>query len=95
MADLSPKKSDTDETSLAVELVNFYDEFVDFHSNCFFLLDAVTSMLLNNKDFDRVTVEGLGSLSWQMKSKANQLKEEFQRIHEKSRQLNTSSKKTH
>lgn len=90
-----PKESNTDETPLAVDLVNFYDEFLDFHSNCFFLLEAVTTMLLNNKDFDRTAAEGLSSLSSQMKTKAIQLKEEFQRINEKSRQLDVPSKQTH
>lgn len=70
-------------------------EFVDLHSNYAFLFDAVSCMVKSNTEMDPVVVDGLSSLSWQMKRQAGELKEEFLRLHEKSRELEASCKRLH
>lgn len=80
---------------LSIELLDLYEEFSELHSNCAFLFDAVTCMLKGNTEIDSVAIEGLSSLSWQLKRKAGELKEEFQRLHFKSRKLEAVCKKLH
>lgn len=87
--------SHTDDSPLSIDLVNFYDELVDFQCHCSFLFDAVTSLMLSNSEIDRASIEGFSSLSWQARRRANNLKEEFKRIQEKSRTLNTLPQNTH
>lgn len=86
----SQRKVGLDGDSLVTDMVNFYDEFMDFNSHCAFILDATALFLRSDSDLDRVSVEGFSSLAWQLKRRANELKEEFQRIHEKSRLIETS-----
>lgn len=84
-----------EDVPLSVELLNLYEEFVELHSNCSFLFDAVSCMLKSNIDIDPVAAEGLSSLSWQMKRKAGELKEELKRLHQKSREFEATCKKLH
>lgn len=90
-----PQDSADEDLPLSIELLNLYEEFVEHHSNCTFLFDAVTCMLNSNTEMDPVAVEGLSSLSWQMRRKAGELKEEFKRLHQKSRELEAICKRLH
>lgn len=94
MSNHSPEDTDAD-LPLSIELLDLYEEFVEHHSNCSFLFDAVSRMLKSNTAVDPVAVDGLSSLSWQMKHKTGELKEEFQRLHQKSRNLEAIWKKLH
>lgn len=95
MPHLSRQIPANDDASLSADLLNLYDEFVDFHNNCSFLLDATSTLFLSNTDIDRVSAEGLSSLSWQMKRKAGELKEAFKQLHEKSRRVEAACKNVH
>lgn len=80
MSNQSPELTEVD-LLLSIELLDLYEEFVDLHCNCSFLFDAITCMLNSNTEMDPVAVEGLCSLSWQMRRKGDQVKEEFNRLH--------------
>lgn len=90
-----PQEFVIDNSLLSAELLDFYDEFVDFHNSCSFLLDAATTLFLSNTDIDRVSAEGLSSLAWQMKRKAGELKEAFKLLHEKSLRVEAACKQMH
>lgn len=94
MSNQSPEITE-EELPLSVELLDLYDEFVDLHSNCAFLFDAVACMVKGNTEIDPVAIEGLSSLSWQARRKAEQLKEAFKHLHQKSRKLEELCKTLH
>ena len=69
---------------LSVELLHFYDEFVECHDRCAFLLEAVACLADSGNPLDPNSVEGLGRLSSDMKQKMEQLRRQLQQIHEQS-----------
>lgn len=81
MSDHPPQKAPIENRRLTADLCNFHNEFVDFHDHCAFMLDALTSMLLDDTSLDSNAMSALNSLAWQARRKANKLKEEFIRIH--------------
>ena len=72
-----------DNTPISLDLAGLYDEFVELHNSCSFLFEAINSLLAVT-DIDRASVEGFSAMSWQVRTRANKLKEEFKRVHEKS-----------
>lgn len=74
----------TAETSLAEDLVVFYDEFVGFQAYCAFLCDALSSMALAQIDLDDATRRGVSAFAGDLKYRVEVLKIALKSIQEKS-----------
>lgn len=70
--------------TLAQELLTFYDDFVEFHSCCAFLCDAITAMAATGIELDEASQEGAHIFSSQIKHNAQQLKDRLQVLQEMS-----------
>ena len=70
--------------SLAKDLVQFYDEFAEFHDYCAFLCDAVACLAADEDGLDPSTRMGVQRYSQWLKQRVQELKQELRRIQEKS-----------
>jgi len=84
MTDQPSTTSPQGDLPVSVDLLCFYDEFVDFQSQCAFFCDAVTTMLTAQTEFDRATLEGICSFSGNLKGQIATLKEQLKQIQEKA-----------
>lgn len=95
MSDDLPKNLNSDDVDPTLDVLKFYNELVNFHDHCSFMLEALTSMLFNNTQLDHTNMPGLYSLSSNTRRKANELREEFIRLHGTSCLTKVISKNMH
>lgn len=77
-------QSKTEENILALDLLHFYDEFVEFHDYCAFLCDAFSCLATEEDGLDDSTAMGLIRFSGWMKHRVENLKQELKQIQERS-----------
>lgn len=77
-----PGHQSSDE-ALSLDLLRVYDDFIELKSSYFFLLEAVTALMMVNNDFDRVAVDGISSLADQIKGRSEVLCEELKAVHDR------------
>ena len=63
---LFPDTGESD--SVHVDLLGFYDDFVEFQSQCAFFCDAVTTLKTQHQELDKATLEGICGYSTSIKS---------------------------
>ena len=76
-------QSKPNETSLATDILLFYDEFVEFHDYCAFLCDAF-AYFASDDQVDVNTAMGVSRFSHYIKHRALKLKQELKLIQERS-----------
>ncbi len=76
--------SKSGKTSVAAELLHFYDEFVEFHDHCSFLCDAFVCLASEEDCLEASTVMGVSRYSQWLKRRARELKEELRQIQKRS-----------
>lgn len=79
---LFPDTGESD--SVHVDLLGFYDDFVEFQSQCAFFCDAVTTLMTQHQELDKATLEGICGYSTSIKSRMLTLKQQLKTIHAKS-----------
>ena len=81
-------------TAIETDLLNFYDDFVELHDNCSFLCDAFACLATEEDYLDTSTAMGISRYSHWIKHRAQKLKQDLKKIHEKaSIQSQTFNKK--
>ncbi len=80
--------------SLSGELVNFYDQFVEFHQDCSFLCEVFSRLAGVEDQLDPSTVAGISRFSYSVKDQAQLLKLELKRIQERAYTERTSINNT-
>jgi hypothetical protein len=66
--------------SLHMDLVNLYDDFVEFHDTCSFFCDALSTMLTARTEFNQSTLEGIRDFSDYLAHKGAEMKERFRQV---------------
>ena len=66
--------------SLNVDLLNFYDDFVELHDHCAFLCDAYASLAGADEPLEASTVMGLKPYGYWVKERMETLKRELQAL---------------
>lgn len=74
----------TAETSVQMDLLNFYDQFTEFQGNCAFMCDALVSLIEEEHCLEKNTAGGVSSYSQWIKARAQALKIDLKRIHKKT-----------
>ena len=82
----------TQETSLATDLLHFYDEFVEFHDYCAFLCDAFACLATEEDYLDASTAMGVSRFSHWVKRRTHMLKQELKQIQERAYTEQNSAK---
>ena len=77
-------QSMSQDAALTADLVQLFDEFVDFHDHCAFMCDAFACLAADEDGLDPSTVEGVRRYTEWLKHRAHALKQEFRRIQEES-----------
>lgn len=78
-------------SSLAIDLLDLYDEFAEFESYCAFFCDAVACLGANKEDWlDSTSAQGLDLFSHWLKLKAKVLKERLDVVRQDARLLEVS-----
>lgn len=73
------------ESSLANDLITFYDEFAEFNDYCAFLCAAFASIVANEEIIDERSAQGFGRCSHWMSYRMEELKKKLKKIQERSR----------
>lgn len=68
------------EPDISTQLLEFYDEFTAFNSDCAFLCEAFASMVVTNANLDSSTVNGLISHAQWLKQRSNSLEKQLKQI---------------
>lgn len=68
---------------LCLDLVNLYDDFVEFHDTCSFFCDAVATMLAARTEFEESTLEGVVDFSNYLKQNGASMKERFRQVQQR------------
>ena len=76
-----PKPQDA---TASADLVQLFDQFVDFHDHCAFMCDAFACIAADEDGLDPSTVEGVRRYTEWLKRRAHGLKQDFRRIQERS-----------
>lgn len=84
MSDFLVDSSRSQLSTLAQELLAFYDDFVEFQSSCAFMCDAVTAMATTGMELDEASREGVHIFASQVKHHAQVLKDRLQVLQEVS-----------
>ena len=93
---MSKKLKTTTKISLERDLLHFYDSYIEFHDHCSFLCDAFAGLTIEEDFLDSSTAMGVSRYSHWVKRKAQELKQDLQKIHEKAyTQGKSTDKKTH
>ena len=71
-------------TPIETDLLNFYDDFVELHDNCSFLCDAFACLATEEDYLDSSTAMGISRYSHWIKLRAQKLKQDLKKIHEKA-----------
>lgn len=82
MCDLPLRESTVGDHQRSLDLLIFFDEFVEFQGACAFFCDAVTGMLETNMEFDGSTLDGMRAYSDHVKQTAHELKGKLNVIRE-------------
>jgi gamma-glutamylcysteine synthetase len=77
------KPSNTHKFGNSGELLDLYDDFVEFHDHCSFLCDAIASMVAEDDRFDTCTAMGIKRFCHWVKDRGQNLKNELKCIQEK------------
>lgn len=83
-----PSPSPLDKCPWSHGLVDFYDDFVEFHDHCSFLCDAIASMVGQDDQFDACTVMGIKRACFWVKDRGQDLKKELQQLQASHRPRN-------
>lgn len=79
-------KPDQPQQPVSVDLLYFYDDFVDFQSRCAFFCDATTALMKSDQPLDKATLEGMHQHAGQIKAGLNTLKQQLQQLRQKAEQ---------
>lgn len=83
----SKQKPANQESPLSMDILHFYDEFVEFNDYCAFLCDAFASVVSNDEYEEfmgQASIQGFGRCSHWMKFRMQELKGKLKLIQEKS-----------
>lgn len=81
---MSKKFKKPTKTSLEIDLLHFYDNYIEFHDHCSFLCDAFAGLTIESDCLDSSTTMGVSRYSHWVKRRAQELKQDLKQIHEKS-----------
>ena len=87
--------SELSQTPLSIDLLNFYDEFVEIHDYCFFLCEAFTSLVAEDNCLDIDTAMGASRFCNLIKQRMQELKGDLKQIHKKAYTQNQTPNKAH
>jgi len=79
-----PNESPEPTTTLKLDLLRFYDRFVEFNDDCSFMCDALVALAANEEYLDQNTAIGAGRYCDRVKSRIKVLEKELKGIHEKA-----------
>ena len=71
-------------TSIETDIVRLCDSFTEFNDNCSFLFDSFASLAVEEDFLDSSTAMGISRYSHWLKRRAQVLKNDLQKIHEKA-----------
>ncbi len=90
---MSRKLKKPTKTSLEIDLLHFYDDYIEFHDHCSFLCDAFVGLTIEDDCLDSSTAMGVSRYSHWVKRRALELKQDLKKIHEKAYTQGKSTKK--
>jgi len=71
-------------TPLQVDLLRFYDEFVELHDDCSFMCEAFASLAAEEGHLDANTAMGASHFCYGIKRRMQVLKKDLKQIHKKA-----------
>ena len=74
----------SESTTLKLDLLRFYDSFVEFNDDCAFMCDALVALAANEEYLDPNTAIGASRYCEWVKSRIKGLEKELKGIHEKA-----------
>lgn len=71
----------------SLELLDFYDDFVEFQSLCMFLCDTVVALTIAELVMDKRSMNGLQVCAGQIKERAELLEEKLLGLRERTKTI--------
>ncbi len=81
---MSDKLSKLNETPIKIDLLHFYDEFVELHDCYSFMCEAFAGLITEGNSIDEEAAMGANQFCLWIKQRMQKLKENLKQIHKKA-----------